>query len=290
MGNKNANKLFAVSWAMLFFFNAWLWIASIRCVSKTPPSCSHGSKSWGMKQFSVNLEGPKTTRKNRVCEESCFGVPFVERFSIHDHFLGLKINGVCSTTCFLEMFYTGGRLGWEWRSSSRWDVPAVGHQRRWHCYAIRVAAEQNANQKQTRIEIQNCMLNSAFCSTGGVPRIAELGPRRTLKELQWFQVFHKSVENRIFRGKCLKLEAERMPKTSVKHSVKNVLARAKPKEGCPVIVGFNPIGFVFCFTSMKDQIFGRNVMVSIILCIVSWQKPFRKNKFHMKVIYRLGLD
>ena len=66
---------------------------------------------------------------------------------------------------------------------------------------VRVAAKQNANQKQSRIEIQNCILHSGVFAQRGVPHTAELDKvsfvsrwKKTKTDLNWKQLFHASSE------------------------------------------------------------------------------------------------
>ncbi len=66
---------------------------------------------------------------------------------------------------------------------------------------IRLASKQNANQKQTRIEIQNCILNSGVFAQRGVPHTAELDKasfmsrwKRTNANSNWRKVFDASAE------------------------------------------------------------------------------------------------
>ena len=67
---------------------------------------------------------------------------------------------------------------------------------------IRVAAKQNANQKQSRLEIQNCILNSGVLAQRGIPHTAELDKvsfmsrwkKTNVASLNWKRLFHASSE------------------------------------------------------------------------------------------------
>ena len=134
---------------------------------KTPPSCSHGI----MKQFSINLEGPKRPERTGFVRRVVLVSLLWRDFLNMTIFWGLKINGICSTTCFLEMFYTR-------RADLDGNDEAL-HVGMFQLWVIRedgivtqseIKAKKNAKEEKDRadrIRIQNCMLNSAFCSTGG---------------------------------------------------------------------------------------------------------------------------